>query len=335
MITMDEVAEKAGVSQATVSRVVNGSPTVSQATKQKVMEWIRKLNYQPNLTAQSLVRNQSYLIGVVIPNITNPFFSELLQVVELEAYLNGYNIIFCNNDGNVFKEKKDIAALQSRRIDGLLIVPIKPTEKHIQSLKKSDFPVVMLTRYLEGFDSVTVSHEKGGELIGQHFCNLGFTKIALIGTKDDRKFTGFNRVLQKNKIEFNDDHLIECSAYDEFSSHTVHQNLKTFFQNRKKGSIEAIFALNDISAFVATRVLQDHGFTIPDDIAVAGFDNTFLAIESRPPITSVAQPIQEIGKLSVELLLNRIAQRGDELTHLLLEPRLIIRESTMKITSRS
>jgi len=131
MATMQEIAKKAGVSQATVSRVINGSPSVSIETRQNVMQWVKKLNYQPNLTAQSLVRKQSYLLGIVLPDISNPYFSDVLKIIEQEASLNGYNIIFCNSGNNLQKEKHAINMLRGRQADGMLLVPIDSRAAHL------------------------------------------------------------------------------------------------------------------------------------------------------------------------------------------------------------
>lgn len=118
MATMDEIAKKAGVSQATVSRVINGNTSVNPALREKVMYWVRKLDYQPNATARSLVNNKSYLLGLIIPDISNPYFSEVVQSIEEEAENNGYNIILCNSNGSSTKEKKHIKTLLSRQVDG-------------------------------------------------------------------------------------------------------------------------------------------------------------------------------------------------------------------------
>ena len=188
MATMEEVAKKAGVSQATVSRVINGNPSVSFETRQNVMRWVRKLNYQPNLTAQTLVSKQSYLLGMILPDISNPYFSEVLKIVEQEASLNGYNIIFCNSGDNIQKERHSINILRGRQVDGLLIVPVDSNASHLKTLRHTNIPVVAITRDVDQFDSVSISHRHGGALVANHLLEIGHTSIGFIGSREEEKF---------------------------------------------------------------------------------------------------------------------------------------------------
>jgi len=337
MATMEEIAKKAGVSQATVSRVINGSPSVTIETRQKVMEWVKRLNYHPNLTAQSLVRKQSYLLGIVLPEISNPYFSEVLKVVEQEASLNGYNLLFCHTGDNVQREKHAITTLRSRQVDGLLLVPIDSEAAHLKTLRQNNVPVVTITREVNGFDSVSISHRHGGALAARHLLETGHTHIGYIGSTKEEKFQGFLEVFTKNGIHFSDEHVIDMEGGDEaFRSYEIHEKLPAYLDCKKSADVTAFFVYNDLGAVVVSHILQEHGYRIPDDIAVVGFDNTFLALEMRPTLTSVAQPITEIGRLAIEMLLERItgANTSPDSAQIILEPYLIVRESTRKIAIR-
>ncbi|RAK03945.1 LacI family transcriptional regulator [Halanaerobium saccharolyticum] len=332
MATMEEIAEKAGVSQATVSRVINGHSGVSERKRKLVMEWVRKLDYQPNRTAQSLKNKKSYLIGIIIPEISNPYFSEIIEKVEIEAKNQGYNVIIANSNGNKQTEKNVISSMQSRQIDGLLIAPIDKDSSHIKNLIKKNVFVVMLTQHLNGFSSVSVSHFNGGFKVAEHFNDLGHQSIAFIGNENDPKFKGFKKGLSKNGLKFDNNNLIEVKSWGgQMSSHEVYNSLNNFIKSKSRIDITGIFAYNDLAAFGAMNALVDNGLKIPNDIAVVGFDNTFIAQELRPTLTSVAQPTGEIGRLSVEILLKKIEGKLVEDKEVILESRLIVRESTRKL----
>jgi LacI family transcriptional regulator len=335
MTTMEEIAKKAGVSQATVSRVINGSPSVTIETRQKVMAWVKRLNYHPNLTAQSLVRKQSYLLGIVLPEISNPYFSDVLKVVEQEASLNGYNLIFCHTGDNVQREKHAITTLRGRQVDGLLLVPVDSGAAHLKMLRQNNMPVVMVTREVSGFDSVSISHRHGGALVARHLLETGHTHIGYVGSTKEEKFQGFLEVFTKNGIQFSNEHIIDMEGGDEaFSSHEIHEKLPAYLDRKKSTTVTAFFVYNDLGAFVVSHILQEQGYRIPEDIAIVGFDNTFLALEMRPTLTSVAQPITEIGRLAIEMLLERITgtNTSADSAQIILEPYLVVRESTRKIT---
>ena len=330
MITMKEIAEKAGVSQTTVSRVINGNPLVDSETKQKVMEWVRKLDYQPNRAAQSLATKQSYLLGMVIPDVTNPYFSEVLKAVEQTADLNGYNIVLCDSRGNLQKEKRCLNILRRHQVAGVLLVPVDKEASLPNVPKSSMMPVIAITQDLAPLDSVCVSHQHGGALVARHLLELGHTRIAIIETTGEEKFRGFHDVLTQAGIPFQHENFIHLQqAWEQLSTHEIHEKLNAYLDRKPRLEISALFAYNDIAAFVATHIMQERGYRVPDDIAIVGFDNTFLARESRPQLTSVAQPISEIGRLGLEMLLDRIS--GKKTPHpskIILEPTLVVREST-------
>ncbi|MCP4395930.1 MAG: LacI family transcriptional regulator [bacterium] len=335
MTTMEEIAKKAGVSQATVSRVINGSPAVGLETRQRVMQWVRKLDYQPNLTAQSLVRKQSFLLGMVLPDISNPYFSEVLKVVEQEAILHGYNIIFCNSNDNIQKEKQSVTTLRGRQVDGILLVPVDSNAQHLGMLGRTNTPVVTITQDVTGFDSVSISHRHGGALVAKHLLETGHTRIGYVGSRKEEKFQGFFDALHNHGIASPDDSVLELEnkgAETIVRSHEIHEKLHRYL-DRKSSDITAFFTSTDLVALITIHVLQERGYRIPDDFAIVGFDNTFLALEMRPTLTSVAQPVNEIGRVAIETLLGRISGENTSKGNIkvLLEPYLVVRESTRKV----
>jgi LacI family transcriptional regulator len=331
---MTEIAKKAGVSQATVSRVLNGNPTVAPEIRQKVMEWVRKLDYQPNRAAQRLVGKQSYLLGIIIPDMVNPFFTEVLRAVERAADLNGYSIILGDSRGNLQKEKQCLNILRRHQVDGILLVPADPERSGLNLPRQKTVPVVAITRKLSTCDSVSISHTRGGALVANHFLERGHTDVAFIGSGKDERFQGFFETLHSRGISLADDHCVWIEhGWGEAIFHDVHKNVNAYLEQNNPLPVTAIFASNDIVAFVTLRILQEHGYRIPDDIAVAGFDNTFLAREAKPLLTSVVQPLDEIASLAVDTLLERISGRTpaeQPPSAIELEPTLVVRESTRK-----
>jgi len=335
MATMEEIAEKAGVSQATVSRVINGHSGVSERKRKLVMEWARKLDYQPNRTAQSLKNNKSNLIGLIISDISNPYFAEIVHAVEKEAAQNGYNIILCNKENNLQKEKESINTLRSRQVEGILIVPSDKSAPHLKNIKNLNLPIVVITQISDLFSSVAVDHAKGGELIAKHFVDLGHTNIGYIGPgnfeghKKEDKLEGFIRGLNECNIKLNKENIIiNNSDLPELSSRETYKKVSNYLGKNKKIAT-AFFAYNDLAAFEAIMAFEDEGYHIPEQIAIAGFDNTSLAQINRPGLTSISQPIKTIGHIGLKVLLKKIDNINNDDENIILEPKLIVRNSSL------
>ncbi|MFW5686703.1 MAG: LacI family DNA-binding transcriptional regulator [Halanaerobium sp.] len=335
MATMEEIAEKAGVSQATVSRVINGHSGVSERKRKLVMEWARKLDYQPNRTAQSLKNNKSNLIGLIVSDISNPYFAEIVHAVEKEAAQNGYNIILCNTENNIQKEKESINTLRSRQVEGILIVPSDKSAPHLKNIKKLNLPIVVITQISDLFSSVAVDHAKGGEMIVKHLSDLGHTKIGYIGplsyagyTED--KFEGYKNGLKDSNLEFNSKYVIKTDGgMPELSSQNAYKKVCQFLEKKENELATAYFAYNDLAAFEAIKAFEDYNYQVPKDIAIAGFDNTSLAQINRPGLTTISQPIKTIGHVGLDMLLKKI-NNDNESQNIILEPQLIVRDSTIK-----
>ncbi len=334
MATMKEIARLAGVSQATVSRVINGHETVHPELRARVMHWVHKLNYQPNANARSLVKNQSRLIGLLIPDVSNPFFSDIIQSVIQEADRHGYSVLIFDSSGNAQSEWRSISAFRGRRVEGVLLVPADAGAPHIASdLKKMDIPVVIMTQQVGGYDYVATDHGAGGRAVAKHLADLGHTRIAFIGSDKDPKFRGFEEGLQEQGLFFDRDLLIECHGWGHQVFHEAYQRMNDFLSARR-GKFSAVFAFNDIAACGAMRAIDEQGLSIPGDVAVVGFDNTDLAAFTKPGLTSVAQAQAEIGRLAVELLFKKMAgeeEDADQAREIILDPRLVVRESTSPV----
>ena len=329
MATMKDVADKAGVSQATVSRVLNGSPGVSREKRSRVMESVRKLNFKPNLSARSLAANRSYLLGVILPDLMNPYFAEILAHIERIASLNGYNVILANTEGDPLREKAEYASLKSRQVDGLLVVP-SPGTQILDELREQRVKSVVATLEFPGIDCVGVSHYKGGYLVAEHFLEIGIERFAFFGTTDDDKYRGYRDTLIKANLDEKSIDVIMNENWWLNSISRGYESARNYLATHRAKSRLGVFAGNDPYALGVVHAVQDLEMSIPDEVAIVGFDDTFICESVRPTLTSIYQPIEEIGRLAVELLLARIegGPTEKEEQHIVLEPKLVKRETT-------
>jgi LacI family transcriptional regulator len=327
MITMKEIAKMVGVSQASVSRVINGNPSVDPDVRLKVMKLVKKYDYKPNVSAQNLVGNKTKLIGVIIPHISNPFFSEIIMAIEGEASLYGYRIILCNSHGSLNEEKNYVRILKSYNVDGILITPCNYRDKYFQGLKDSETPIIVITQDVPGFSCISTSHYKAGRIVAKHLNNMGYSKYVYIGGEEDDKDMGFKDELKNSGVDIEKDYM-----FIDYQPHnTVDAKLRKYIiENSIYGGI-GIFTNNDIEALLVLHILKEMEQKIPESVALVGFDNTFISKEVSPSMSSVAQPIEEIGSLAVKSLLEKInTDENISEKHIILEPRLVARESSIK-----
>ena len=330
MTSMQEIADKAGVSRATVSRVLSNHPSVKADTRKKVMYWVKKMNYEPNMIAQSLAGNSTNLIGVIVPEIAYPFFSEIIEAIERQAFYEGYSIVISKTNRKIEKEKNIIAEYKKRKVDGIIAVPVSERES-VSVYKKISIPVTVITKKINNFNSIYISHYKGGEQIAKHFINSGFKKIGYIGpisnSTSARKFAGFKDYLKNQGVQLTD--IIECNPPKNMNATLVAESVKEYISNKEIGS-EVFFANDDISACEAINAFKMQGYDIPNDIKIAGFDNTLLAREMNPRLTSLAQPLEAIGKKAVQVLINQINYHTKP--HMYeMESYVVERESTLNL----
>lgn len=329
-ITMKEVAEKAGVSQATVSRVLNGDGIVSPTKRASVLEWVRKLDYRPNFTAKTLAADRSFLIGMVLPDLTNLFYLEIVEIVEALARREGYNLILVNSEADSALERSHLLSLRARQVDGVLLVPCSGASGAARSLSTGNTPAVCLTLEIDVLPSVAVSHRRGGIIVAEHLAAIGRHRILTIGSKDDEKLLSFDNEIRRIMPD-----VTLFSLHPELSSHTTIRSsqatIHSWLQNNDTG-ITGVFAANDVLAIGAMNAFLELGTHVPEEVAIVGFDDTYLAEGCRPTLTSVAQPIKEMGKLAFDMLMRLIdTPEISRDLHTELEPRLVVRESTMGI----
>ena len=327
MVSMQDIADKAGVSRVTVSRVLSNHPSVKAETRKKVLYWVKELEYEPNVIAQSLAGSSTNVIGLLVPEIAYPFFSEIIEAVENQAFYAGYHTIICNTRRSQEKERNILTELKKRKVDGIIAVPVSAVQT--AAYQRLSIPVVMITKRAEGFSSVYISHYTGGQQIARHFLNVGFQRIGYIGPIRDStsaiKYAGFQNYLAENRIDLTD--VIECPAPANMNASLVYAKVKEYAASTGL-RCEAYLANDDITACEAIAAFRELGYAVPKDIAIAGFDNSLLAKEISPKLTALAQPLEEIGKKAVEVLLAQIHD-GMPPQMYELESRVIVRESTI------
>jgi DNA-binding LacI/PurR family transcriptional regulator len=325
--TMKDVAKAAGVHPSTVSRVINDNPNISQNTAKRVLFAIKKLGYTPNALAKSLKTNKIQILGMLIPDITNPFFAGLARGVEDTANQYGFNVILCNTDDCFEKEKTYLRLLEERRVDGLILATAKIRDKSIIELERRRFPYMLLSRNIRGLqeNSISIDDITGGYLATQYLIRLGHRNIGHIGgpyntTAALDRIKGYMKALLHYEIPFNKQYVGE----GDFRIKGGYQVMNQFLH--LKTSPTAVFTANDLLAVGAIEAIREHGYDVPADFSIVGFDDIRLSSYLSPPLTTIRQPMVEMGSLAITKLLERIEHK---LSHqnILIKPELIERKS--------
>jgi DNA-binding LacI/PurR family transcriptional regulator len=314
MSTQKELAKLAGVSAGTVSNVISGTKRVSDATRQKVLEAIRTLDYSPNLIARSLRTNRTNTLGIVIPEITVPFFPKLIRGAESAARDHGYFLIVADSNADMALEFELISLLRSQRVDGILLATSASNWGQDERLTafNSPPPIVCVDRLVDGLDidSVSVDNRAAAEMGVAHLLSMGHKEIAIITgpqnlKNEQERLSGYHHALQASGISARDS-LLLASSFDR--NEIERACLEGVVRSERRPS--ALFTTNAVVALEALRSIYAAGLRIPDDIAFATFDEIASADFFQPAITTIVQPIFEMGCRAVEVLLDRIAQGG-------------------------
>ena len=330
------IAKEAKVSPATISRVFNRSELVSEKTCKRILEVCAKYDYKPSVVASSMRTKRTKYIGLVVPNLTNPFFFELLRGAEDFASEKDYYLVVFNSKNNYEKELVFLDAIFKRRIDGIIISGIAGGKKDnffTKEILKKKLPCILVDRYIEGLDipSVVTNNFKGGMLAAEYLLKINNKRIGIITfdlkikiIKD--RYNGFKKILDQNNIKGS--FLIEIPSDSEDIFEELVKNKEKILKNK----VDAIFCLSDFIAINLMELLNNSGRKIPEDLSIIGFDNIGYSQFVNPKLTTIAQDIYKMGNLSCEMLLesinenniNKLVQGGK-----ILNPKLIIRNSCM------
>ncbi|MDD3657015.1 MAG: LacI family DNA-binding transcriptional regulator [Atribacterota bacterium] len=330
-INIKSVAEKAGFSTATVSRVLRNYPGVRGKTRKKVLKAVSELNYEVNAVARSLRQKKTYSIGIIVGNVLSQFYSVIAKSVEDTANKYGYNVILCNGDEDSEKELNYLKILKSNRVDGIILTPTGKNPTYIQHLINSGTKVVLLDRLLEGVncDAVLVDNAIGAYKAVRHLIEKGYRKIGIVNGYLDRttgteRLEGYLNALREAGIA-KDNSLIKIGNFKKESGRKLTKELLN--QSNKP---EAIFTTNIDMSIGALVAIKDMNLKIPEDIGIVCFDDSDWMAIFEPPITVIRQPVYQLGSTATELLIRKIENDQDNLPirpRIILNTELIIRNS--------
>jgi LacI family transcriptional regulator len=327
---MRDVAERAGVSVTSVSHVINQTRVVSGELRERVLNAMNELGYQPNALARSLRRKETYTVGVIMTNSADPFFAEVTRGVEDTCFDQGYNIILCNSDSDLDKELFYTSVLTKKRVDGILFLAAggKSTE-HIRTVQKRGTPLVVVDRYIPDIavDTVLIDNAHGGWLATHHLIELGHQCIGCITGPSDltlsaERVTGYRRALQEAGLRIDESLIVKGDFQYESGYRAAQQFLA------RPTPPTAIFACNDLMAIGAMNAAIKQGCQSPAQLSVIGFDDIRPASYTNPLLTTVAQPKYEMGSIATTMLLERIHNQDMPPRQKLLDTYLVVREST-------
>ena len=332
-VTMKDIANIAGISTTTVSKIINNKDNdISEATREKVKRIMKENNYVPNVMARSLVTKKTNTIGLVIPDIRNPFFPELARGAEDRANEEGYNIIFCNTDDVLAKEERYVNMLIEKMVDGIIFTASAKRTTGFTNLQNTSIPIILLDRDIDFVGvkgKITVNNFQGAYDGVKHLISSGYKKIVfisgpLLSKPGVDRCEGFKKALNDHGI-INDDPII---LEGEYKSEWGYQAVKYLKQNNVK--FDALFCGDDLIAIGAMKLLKEEGFNVPNDVGVVGFDDIYIASLVDPELTTVKQPNYEMGYQAVGMLISILKNNIPKNQEVILGTSLIIRKSTSK-----
>ncbi|MFW5991991.1 MAG: LacI family DNA-binding transcriptional regulator [Halanaerobiaceae bacterium] len=324
--TIKDIAREANVSTTTVSRVLNDKPDVSEETRNKIKNIIHKYNYNPNNIARGLVLKQTKTIGLIIPDISNPFFPEVVKGLEKEAKEAGYSVIICDTENEISQEKNSVNLMISKQVDGLVIFPSITLKDKFENLFGNNMPVIQLDRNIPDleFPTVGVDNREAAFKTVEYLLKKGHREIGHVTGKmhtftAQERLKGYKDALSQNDID-PDEGLI-CQG--DYSKKSGYRAMNKFIANCLPS---AIFFANDLMAIGAYEAAREKNINIPGDVSIIGHDDIEIASLVRPSLTTMRQPKNKLGKIAANLLISLI-EGGIEEKEIILNAELIERDS--------
>ncbi|HBY92559.1 MAG: LacI family transcriptional regulator [Ardenticatenaceae bacterium] len=328
MATVKDVARRAGVSTATVSRVLNNKGQVSATARAKVLAAVEALNFKPSRVARNLRVRRTQLIGLIISDIQNPFFAWVTRGVEDAAYQNGYSLILCNSNEDPTRERMYLEVMHAEEVAGVILATTQDTG-HDRTLLCGPIPTVAVDRTIDDLeiDTVVVDNVRGAYEAVAHLLRSGHRRIGLIAGPP-RLSTARER--QQGYEQAHNDFDIPVDPalvrHGNFKQDSGYEHVRDLLTHPKQPT--ALFVANNLMTLGALNAIHELGLRIPDEVAIVGFDDMPWAMSLNPPLTVVAQPHYELGRAAADLLLRRLTDREASAIHVCLPPTLIIRESS-------
>ncbi|NLB51844.1 MAG: LacI family transcriptional regulator [Syntrophomonadaceae bacterium] len=331
MATIYDIAKRVGVSPATVSRALNNKGYVKDEVKTQILRAAEELHYIPNAAARSLIYKKTWTIALLLPDISNPFFATIARGVDDAISHKGYSLIICNSDGSLHNERKHIQILRERRVDGIVMIPSGNQLDYSNTLDLDNMPFVIVDRD-PGIDSVDVvlfDDFNGAKQATEHLVGLSHQAIAIItGPRNVstgvERLRGFKHVMLAAGLQVNPGYVFE----GDFRESTGYEIGKKIVDGTSIPT--AIFATNDLMALGALTAFKESGIRIPEDIAIVGYDGIPETNRGSPSLTTVIQPNYELGQAAGDRLIRRIENVKESRQKIVLNPRLVIRDSTAR-----
>ena len=326
--TIYDVARLAGVSTATVSRALNDTAPIAAPTRAAIDEAVAQLGYRPNPIARSLVTKSTQTIALLLPDITNPFYAELVSGIQQLVLQRDQTMLLCTTEGDPEQEARYLRLLRAKHVDGALVDGLVLPPERIAGFVEDGFPIVCLDRDVDSpmIPLVQVDNRLGARLATEHLLSLGHTRIAHIegapARISEERLAGYRDALVDAGLE-PDPALVATGAFTEAGGHTAMRSLL-----ESGVHFSAVFCANDLSAMGALHAIRSSGLAVPLDLSIVGFDDLRLAPYTSPPLTTIHQPAFEIAQHATELLLDLIRGRRPRKLHHLFPPSLVLREST-------
>lgn len=327
MITIKDIAERAGVSYATVSRALNGRHDVSEITRQHIFDLAREMGYQPNAIARSLVRQKSQIIAVVVPDVSNPFFADITMAVNEAADEAGFTTMICNTGWDPVKEQEKLRVMVEQRVEGLILKPtafIRPG-----ALEALNLPVILFWHAMpDDLSYIEVDHEAGGRMAVNHLIERGYRRIAYIGGMETSpsnqiRLMSYQKTLQEHSRSV-DPRLI---SYGPFRQESGYARVAALMKLSEPP--DAVFCGNDIIAMGVLQYARDHKISVPHELAIIGFDDIGCASLPLVELSTVSQPRDKLGREALQALMREIdsfPQRTRQ--RILIKPELKVRTTT-------
>ncbi|RVU02589.1 LacI family transcriptional regulator [Mucilaginibacter limnophilus] len=333
-LSIVDIAEKLNISKTSVSFIMNGraqEKRISPELVERVMKLVKEVGYKPNSLAKSLRTGKSNIIGLIVEDISDPFFGAIARLIEDKAYKNGYKIIYCSTYNETQRTKEMINMFRDRHVDGYIIVPPEGIEEDIKSLQDDNMPVIMFDRYLPLVDTdyVIVNNQFSAYNATQHLIGQGYKNIALISfftnqTQMLDRIKGYKMALKENNLK----PCIKELPYTQNTKSLV-EPITSFLKSKK--NIDAILFGTNRDATCGLKVINNLGIRIPDDLAVVTFDDSDAYELHTPQITTIAQPVEEIAESVISTLLAKLKNGGENIKNqsIILHTELIIRGSSV------
>src|SRR6185312_2720230 len=332
-VSLKDVAKYLGVSTALVSYVINNKEKearVSEKMAKKIRSAVVKLNYQPNQIAKSLKSGKTNTIGLIVADISNPFFSSIARIIEDEARKKGYVVIFGSSDESAEKSQDLLNVFQNRQVDAFIIAPAENTEKQIMALQETGMPVVLIDRYFPSIqvDSVHIDNFQAAYKAVEHLINNGRKKIAMMAYDtnlphiQERK-RGYKAALKAHGIRFKKEWLKEAS-YQNIEKDVADKMNELLFPELK---VDAFFFATNTLAVESLKIINQSGIKVPDDLAIIAFDESDAFDFFYSPLSYVSQSLEDMGKGALELVTARLKDNTREYTNLIIKEKLVLRKS--------